>query len=44
LEADKRFYILFDEPELSLNMMIWQKKLLPNICSTQIGFLKNEFP
>ncbi|MDR3246569.1 MAG: ATP-binding protein [Prevotellaceae bacterium] len=38
-EADKRFYILFDEPELSLSM-IWQKKLLPNILkSNKCDFL-----
>jgi hypothetical protein len=29
-EHDKRFYILFDEPELSLSML-WQKTLLPDI-------------
>lgn len=29
-EKDKRFIVLFDEPELSLSM-IWQKQLLPDI-------------
>ncbi|MDR1182687.1 MAG: ATP-binding protein [Bacteroidales bacterium] len=38
-ESDKRFYILFDEPELSLSM-IWQKQLLPNILkSNKCDFL-----
>ncbi|MDR0863629.1 MAG: ATP-binding protein [Candidatus Symbiothrix sp.] len=38
-EADKRFYILFDEPELSLSML-WQKTLLPNILkSNKCDFL-----
>jgi predicted ATPase len=32
-ELDERFYILFDEPELSLSM-IWQKQLLPNILNS----------
>lgn len=29
-EGDKRFIVLFDEPELSLSML-WQKQLLPDI-------------
>ena len=29
-EGDKRFIVLFDEPELSLSML-WQKQLLPHI-------------
>jgi predicted ATPase len=33
-EPEKRFYILFDEPELSLSML-WQKTLLPNILKSQ---------
>ncbi|MDR1244545.1 MAG: ATP-binding protein [Endomicrobium sp.] len=38
-ESDKRFYILFDEPELSLSMT-WQKQLLPNILkSNKCDFL-----
>jgi hypothetical protein len=38
-EPDKRFYILFDEPELSLSML-WQKSLLPNILkSNKCDFL-----
>jgi hypothetical protein len=38
-ESDKRFYILFDEPELSLSML-WQKSLLPNILkSNKCDFL-----
>jgi predicted ATPase len=32
-ESDKRFIILFDEPELSLSM-IWQKQLLPDIINS----------
>ncbi|MFN0048898.1 MAG: AAA family ATPase [Cytophagales bacterium] len=32
-ETDKRFLILFDEPELSLSMM-WQKQLLPDILNS----------
>ncbi len=32
-ETDKRFLILFDEPELSLSMM-WQKLLLPDILNS----------
>jgi predicted ATPase len=32
-ESDKRFIVLFDEPELSLSM-IWQKKLLPDIVNS----------
>jgi len=32
-EADKRFIILFDEPELSLSMT-WQKQLLPDIINS----------
>jgi predicted ATP-dependent endonuclease of OLD family len=38
-DSDKRFYILFDEPELSLSML-WQKSLLPNILkSNKCDFL-----
>jgi predicted ATP-dependent endonuclease of OLD family len=38
-EHDKRFLILFDEPELSLSML-WQKTLLPNILkSNKCDFL-----
>lgn len=38
-EKDKRFIILFDEPELSLSM-IWQKQLLPDILnSSKCDFL-----
>jgi predicted ATPase len=33
-EQSKRFYILFDEPELSLSML-WQKTLLPNILKSK---------
>jgi predicted ATP-dependent endonuclease of OLD family len=33
-ETDKRFLILFDEPELSLSMM-WQKQLLPDILNSK---------
>ncbi|MDR1973659.1 MAG: ATP-binding protein [Bacteroidales bacterium] len=33
-KSDKRFYILFDEPELSLSI-IWQKHLLPNILKSK---------
>ncbi|MDR0603992.1 MAG: ATP-binding protein [Bacteroidales bacterium] len=33
-EQNKRFYILFDEPELSLSML-WQKTLLPNILKSK---------
>ena len=33
-EADKKFIVLFDEPELSLSM-IWQKQLLPDIINSQ---------
>ncbi|MEO0684253.1 MAG: AAA family ATPase, partial [Cyanobacteria bacterium J06649_11] len=33
-ESDKRFIILFDEPELSLSMT-WQKQLLPDILSSE---------
>jgi predicted ATPase len=32
-DLDKRFYILFDEPELSLSMT-WQKQLLPDILNS----------
>jgi predicted ATPase len=32
-ESDKRFIILFDEPELSLSM-IWQQQLLPDIINS----------
>ncbi|QSV74099.1 MAG: ATP-binding protein [Aphanizomenon flos-aquae KM1D3_PB] len=32
-EADKKFIVLFDEPELSLSM-IWQQKLLPDIINS----------
>jgi predicted ATPase len=32
-DLDTRFYILFDEPELSLSM-IWQKQLLPDILNS----------
>lgn len=32
--ADKRFIVLFDEPELSLSM-IWQKQLLPDIINSR---------
>ncbi len=32
-EEDKRFMVLFDEPELSLSMM-WQKQLLPDIMAS----------
>ena len=32
-ESDKRFIILFDEPELSLSM-IWQRQLLPDIINS----------
>jgi len=32
-ETDKRFLILFDEPELSLSIM-WQKQLLPDILNS----------
>ncbi|MDR3142185.1 MAG: ATP-binding protein [Tannerellaceae bacterium] len=32
-DLDKRFYILFDEPELSLSL-IWQKQLLPDILNS----------
>ncbi len=33
-EKDKRFVVLFDEPELSLSM-IWQKQLLPDILASK---------
>ena len=33
-EADKRFIVLFDEPELSLSIL-WQKQLLPDIINSQ---------
>ncbi|MCB9033268.1 MAG: AAA family ATPase [Chitinophagales bacterium] len=33
-EKDKRFIVLFDEPELSLSM-IWQKQLLPDILDSK---------
>jgi len=33
-EKDKRFIVLFDEPELSLSM-IWQKQLLPDILNSK---------
>jgi hypothetical protein len=33
-EQEKRFYILFDEPELSLSML-WQKTLLPDILKSR---------
>lgn len=33
-ENDKRFIVLFDEPELSLSM-IWQKQLLPDILNSK---------
>lgn len=38
-EAEKRFIVLFDEPELSLSM-IWQRQLLPDILkSNKCDFL-----
>ncbi len=33
-DADKKFIVLFDEPELSLSI-IWQKQLLPDIIRSQ---------
>jgi AAA ATPase domain len=33
-EANKRFMVLFDEPELSLSML-WQRQLLPDIVNSQ---------
>ncbi len=33
-EADKRFIVLFDEPELSLSIF-WQRNLLPDIVNSQ---------
>jgi predicted ATPase len=33
-DADKRFIVLFDEPELSLSMT-WQKQLLPDIINSE---------
>jgi predicted ATP-dependent endonuclease of OLD family len=33
-ESDKRFIVLFDEPELSLSMT-WQKQLLPDIINSK---------
>ena len=33
-EGDKRFIVLFDEPELSLSML-WQKQLLPDILNSK---------
>ena len=32
-DRDKRFIVLFDEPELSLSML-WQKQLLPDIVNS----------
>ena len=37
-ESDRRFIVLFDEPELSLSML-WQRQLLPDI----INFNKCDF-
>jgi predicted ATP-binding protein involved in virulence len=33
-DSDKRFIVLFDEPELSLSML-WQKQLLPDILNSK---------
>ncbi|MDX2302364.1 MAG: AAA family ATPase [Microscillaceae bacterium] len=33
-ESDKRFVVLFDEPELSLSML-WQKQLLPDVMNSK---------